>query len=332
MNLFAKTRMWVSDLRENQAVDEVFMVSAKSLRFTRSGNPFLALELGDRTGRIQARLWENAEALQGVGEVDHFVRVSGQVAQFNETLQVNLVNLEAVPDESVDLTDYLPASRRDPEAMEKELRELCRSVNSPPLRDLVLSLFSDCEFWALFRRAPAAKEVHHATLGGLLEHTLGVANLCRDIALRYPELDADLVLVGALLHDMGKTRELNWSRRFDYTDEGGLIGHVVIGAELVAERARRIENFPPETLLRLRHLLLSHHGQPEWGAPKVPMIAEAFVLHYADDLDCKLNTVAEALTSSPTEDRAFHHFTPYHRTLKRYLYRGGPGGGPKTGR
>lgn len=330
MSLFSKTRVWVADLRENQAVDEVFMVSGKSLRWTRSGNPFLALELCDRTGRIQARLWENAEALQSVGEIDHFVRICGQVAMFNDALQINVTDFEAVADESVDLADYLPASRREPEEMEKELHDLCRSVGSPPLRALAESFFLDREFWALFRRAPAAKEVHHAVLGGLLEHTLAVANLCRGIALHYPELDADLLLVAALLHDMGKTRELNWSRRFDYTDEGGLIGHLVIGAELVAERARKIEGFPPETLLRLRHMLLSHHGQPEWGSPKLPMIPEAFALHYADDLDCKLNTVEGSLAAGRHADPV-PHWTPYHRTLKRYLYKG-PISGPETER
>lgn len=324
MNLFEKTRVWVADLRENHPVDEVFLVTAASLRYSRSGNPFLALEVRDRTGRIEARLWENAEALQKVAAVDGFVRIIGQVARFNDTLQINITHLEAVPESQVELSDFLPTSSRDAKEMEAELRDLVARIGSPHLRALAESFFGDQEFWKLFRQAPAAQEIHHATIGGLLEHTLAVAGLCLDLARRYPSLDADLLLTGALLHDMGKTRELVWTRRFGYTDEGRLIGHLVIGAEMVTERAKEIKDFPPETLLRLRHMLLSHHGQYEWGSPKRPKTLEALALHFADDLDGKLNTVEDYLRSEEERDPG-SHWTPYHRTLGRYLYKGGRG-------
>lgn len=316
-----KTRTYVADLRENQCVDEVFLVLSRSVRHTRSGNPFLALELGDRTGRIQARVWDNVDAVKVSAAVDRFVRVQGQVGMFNDTLQINVGGLETVADESVDLADFLPASRRDPEAMESELRALLERVATPHLRALNESFFEDPEFWSLFRKAPAAKMIHHATLGGLLEHTLSVAGLCLDIAARYAHLDADLLLTGALLHDVGKIRELFWNRRFDYTDEGRLIGHIVLGAEMVTERARRVEGFPAETLLVLRHMILSHHGQYEWGSPKRPQTMEALALHYADDLDGKLNTFREFLRSEDERDPE-SRWTSYHRTLDRHLFKG----------
>lgn len=319
MNLFQRTRQWVADLRESHPVDEVFLVTGAALRYARSGNPFLALEVRDRTGRIEARLWENAEALQKVATVDGFVRIVGQVARFNDTLQVNITRLEAVPESKVDLSDFLPTSPRDPGEMERELREHVARIGSPALRALVESFFGDPEFWKLFRQAPAAQEIHHATVGGLCEHTLAVAGLCLDLCRRYPALDADLLLAGALLHDIGKTRELTWTRSFGYTDEGRLVGHLVLGTEMVTARAGEIKDFPAETLLRLRHMILSHHGQYDWGSPKRPKTLEAMALHFADDLDGKLNTMEDFLRG---EGEPGLHWTPYHRSLGRYLYRG----------
>jgi len=317
----APGRTWVGELRENQPVGEVFLVLAKNLRYTRSGSAFLALELGDKTGRIQARVWENAEALHGRVTVDRFVRVEGQVVLFNDTLQINVSSLEVVPDESVELSDFFPCTTRDLAEMEAELRSVIAQVRRPELQALLRSFFDDPEFWSLFRSAPAAKQIHHAALGGLLEHTLAVARLCQDLCRRYPRLDADLLVTAALLHDAGKTRELTWSRRFDYSDEGRLIGHIVIGAEMVTQRAAAIEGFPPETLLRLRHMLLSHHGQYEWGSPKRPKTLEAVALHHADDLDGKLNAVESFLRGEEERDPE-SRWTSYHRTLDRYLYRG----------
>ena len=321
-------RVFVSDLRKDQRVaGAVFLVISKSLRSTQSGNAFLALELRDRTGRIQARLWDNAEALQSLAVLDGFVRLGGHVSEYGGLLQVNINELEAVAVESVDLADFLPASTRDPGTMEAELRGLVAGIVSTPLRTLAESFFGDPEFWPLFRRCPAAKQIHHAVLGGLLEHSLAVAGLCLDMAGRYPPLDRDLLLTGALLHDLGKVRELSWTRRFDYTDEGQLIGHVVLGAEMVSERAAKLTSPPdPETLLRLRHMILSHHGQYEWGSPKRPMTLEAVALHYADDLDGKLNTVEDTLRTEGERDPD-SRWTPYHRTLDRYLYKGSRGDG-----
>jgi 3'-5' exoribonuclease len=342
--LFEQSRTLISDFRENQPVDEIFLVCSKSLRYSRSGSPFLALELGDRSGRIQARIWDNAEVLQTQATVDGFVRVRGKVALFNDTPQINVTEMEAVSDSEVDLSQFQPTSSRDLAEMETELREIVGRVSCPYLRALSQSFFDEPAFWSDFRRAPAAKMIHHATIGGLLEHTLAVALLCDDIARRYagrqPEMDRDLLVTGALLHDIGKTRELSWRRQFDYTTEGRLVGHIVLGAEMVTERFRAIagralaqadpQSSPAlaarleEKLLRLRHMLLSHHGQYEWGSPKRPKFVEALVLHYADDLTAKVDTFGEFLQSERARDPE-GQWTSYNSILDRYLYKG-PGG------
>lgn len=324
MSLFQveKARTWVADLRVNQSVDDVFLVTEKSMRSSRSGNPFLALELADRTGRIQARVWENAQALAAAAVVDRYVRVAGQVAEFNDSLQINVTAMELVPDEDVDQADFLPATTRDLGEMLAELRSSVERISSPPLRALAESFFfSETGILEPFQRAPAAMMIHHAVVGGLLEHTLSVAGLCLDLARRFPFLSADLLLTAALLHDVGKVRELSWSRRFDYTDEGRLVGHLVIGAEMVTERARAIEGFPEETLLLLRHMILSHHGKYEWGSPKRPKTMEALALHYADDLDCKLCSFKDYLRAED-EKEPEARWTSYHRGFERHLYKG----------
>ncbi|MEW6032538.1 MAG: HD domain-containing protein [Bacillota bacterium] len=335
MALFQKTRAFVRDLRENQTVDEVYLVCSKDLRRVGSSKgPFLALELCDASGCVQARVWDNAEVLQAAVTVGGFVRVVGKVSLYNGQRQINVTDLEAVPEEQVNLADFQPTSIQDPEQMEQRLRNLIAAIACPHLRALNESFFTDPEFWALFRRAPAAKTIHHATLGGLLEHTLAVAEICLDVAGRYrslpgdkaaPRLDTDLLVTGALLHDVGKTKELSWTRQFDYTVEGRLVGHIVLGAEMVTERAGRLPGFPAETLLELRHMVLSHHGQYEWGSPKRPKTLEAMILHCVDDLTAKVDTIQEHFRSESDRD-AGSPFT-YHRTLDRFLYRGGSRGG-----
>jgi len=338
-----KSRVYISDLEVGARVDEVFLVEDKTLRTTRSGNPFLALELRDRTGTVQARVWERARKFADMVQAGGFVRVEGQVEDFNGRLQINVTALESVSEKSVRLEEFRPVSRRDPETMETELAGLLALIECPYLRTLTTAFLArpgdpgakggpeDEEVRSLFRQAPAAKKLHHAVIGGLLEHTLSVAALCRVIADRYIALDAepggerfrvdrDLLLAGALLHDVGKTRELSWTKSFDYTDEGQLIGHIVLGAEMVTRRAQDIEGFPAEKLSLLRHMILSHHGQYEWGSPKRPKTMEAMILHYADDLDGKVNMISEFTGDEGGEPES--RWTPYHRTLGRHLYRG----------
>jgi len=332
---------FLKDLHENDEVGEIgrggqgeiFLVTEKSLRTTQAGKKYLALELTDRTGRIQARVWDNAESLDDKIAADQFAEVTGRVDTFGGQLELKVSSLRAVADDRMDLADFLPSTSRDAAEMERELRRLVGLIKDDHLRTLAADCLEDTDIGRRFSQAPAAKQIHHATLGGLLEHTLSVANLCLAIADHYKpflRLDQDLLLVAALLHDIGKVREYVWGKSFDYSDEGRLIGHLVIGAEIVAERASRIPGFPPETLLRLRHMLLSHHGQYEWGSPKRPKFPEALALHFADDLDGKLNTAEEFIQAERERDRD-SHWTPYHRTLDRFLYKG-PGSGPKKGR
>ena len=336
--LFEPSKTGIADFRENQPVDEIFLVCAKSLRYSRSGSPFLALELGDKTGRIQARVWDNAEALQAAATVDGFVRVRGKIALFNDSLQINVTDLEAVDENEVDLAQFQPTSARDLVEMESELRALVGGLSCPHLKALSQSFFDDPGFWSSFCRAPAAKMIHHATIGGLLEHTVAVASLCDDIARRFggrqPEIDRDLLVTGALLHDIGKTRELSWRRQFNYTSEGRLVGHIVLGAEMVTDRFRELTGLGlqgagspanagrlEEKLLRLRHMILSHHGQCEWGSPKRPKFVEALVLHYADDLTAKMDSFSEFLRTERERDPE-GQWTAYNSLFDRYLYKG----------
>lgn len=323
-----RVRAWVSGLRENQRVEgEVYLIFSKARRTRSSGEPFLALELSDRTGRIQARAWENVDALDAVAAVDRFVRVAGKVRRFHEALSLNLEAVEPVPDGEFDLTDFLPASVRDAGEMVDELGRLVAEIGSPPLRELAGKFFGpkdDPEFMRLFCRAPAAEMIHHAVLGGLLEHTLSVAGLCLDIGKRYRQynrdLNLDLLLTGALLHDVGKVRELTWTRSFGYSDEGRLIGHIVIGAEMVLERARKVSDFPPETLTLLRHVILSHHGLREWGSPEEPKTVEAMILHHADNLDGKIYLFRGAARATGEDEGPESRWT-YNKVLRREVYR-----------
>ncbi len=333
---------FLSDLHKNDEVGEIgrggkgeiFLVTEKSLRTTQAGRKYLALEFADRTGRIQASVWgDSAESIDSTIAADQFVEVTGRVATFGGQLELKVSSLKVVADEGVDLADFLPSTRRGAEDMERELQHLVKLIEDGHLRALTRACLEDADLGLRFRQAPAAKQIHHATLGGLLEHTLSVANLCLAIAEHYKpfyQLDKDLLLTAALLHDIGKVREYAWGRSFDYTDEGRMVGHLVIGAGIVAERAATIPGFPPETLLRLRHMLLSHHGQYDWGSPKRPKFPEALALHFADDLDCKLNMIEEFIQAEKQRDPD-SHWTPYHRTLDRFFYKG-PRPGPEKGR
>lgn len=331
--LFVRDLREGQDLGENDPAGEVFLVTEKGLRTTQAGRKYLAAELADRTGRIQARAWDNAEALSAGVSAGDLAVVSGRVESFGGQLEIKVASLRAISDEEADLSDFLPATRRDAAEMEAELGRYLELIRDALLRALVSACLdpSRSETGRLFRTAPAAKQLHHATIGGLFEHTLSVAGLCLAIANHYRgslELDLDLLLAGALLHDIGKVREYTWSRGFDYSDEGRLVGHLVIGAELVTQRAAEIPGFPPERLMCLKHMILSHHGQYEWGSPKRPKFPEALALHFADDLDGKLNMVDEFLRSERERDPA-SRFTSYHRVLERYLYKG-PKAGPGT--
>ncbi|MCK4503798.1 MAG: HD domain-containing protein, partial [Desulfuromonadales bacterium] len=234
-------------------------------------------------------------------------------------MQLIVQDLKPIAEKLVDLSDFLPVSQRSVATMRSELDELLASVSDVNIAALLRAFFDDSEFFALYSKAPAAKAMHHVYLGGLLEHSLAVATLASDVAGRYPQVNRDLLLCGALLHDIGKVSELSYQRSFDYTDVGKLLGHIVIGVQMVEDRVRLLPDFPAELAMLIKHLLLSHHGQYDFGSPKRPKFMEAVILNFVDDLDSKINGVQTHIDKEPNREG---NWTSYHRLYDRYSYTG----------
>jgi 3'-5' exoribonuclease len=321
------SRRFVQSLADGDAIEEVYLVVDKQLRANRNGNLFLQLELRDRTGAIGARLWNAGEPLFRSFEAGDFVLTKGKVQLFQGALQMILNHLERVPPESVSLADFLPHTEKDVSKLYERLRVLLRKVESPHLRALADCFLLDEEFTQSFCRAPAGVRNHHAYLGGLLEHVVTMLDAADRLAPLYPEIDRDLLLMGVFLHDVGKVRELTYDRTFGYSDEGQLVGHLVIGVEMVTAMAARAaqltgEPFPAELLLRLKHLVLSHHGTYEFGSPRLPMTPEAIALHHLDNLDAKVNLFTREIREDANAQAAW---TPFNQSLGRRLFKGGKG-------
>lgn len=316
-------KIFVADLIEGEAVTSFFLARQVQIRQRRSGEPFLSLVLGDRTGEVAAVMWEGVEeASQELSEGD-IVKVQGALGTYQRERQLTVTRLRRAAPGEIALEDYLPRSAQDPAALLGRLRETVDGIGEPRLKQLLRDLLADEAFVAAFAAAPAAKSIHHAVLGGLLEHTVSVVGLCRLLADYYPAVDRDLLLAAAVLHDVGKVRELTWDRVFDYTDAGRLLGHITLGALLVEERIRAIPGFPEELARRLLHCILSHHGELEWGSPRRPKTLEALVLHYAEDLDGKVNSFLGFAQSHP--DPQHPGWTQFNKALDRYLYFGAGG-------
>jgi 3'-5' exoribonuclease len=279
---------YIRELQPNQTITGTFLVSQKDVRQKKSGDPYLSLTLADRTGELDAKMWDNAAEVLDTFDRESFVRVKGLVQVFQNRMQLTIHKIQPVADAEVEWADYFPASKRDRDEMFAELQRWIAAMVNPHLKALLEAVFADPEIAAAFRTAPAAKSVHHAWIGGLIEHVLSLARLAQFAAAHYPEIDFDLLLTGVVLHDLGKIRELNYARGFRYSDEGQLVGHIHIGAAMVQEKARAVPGFPPKLLDLVLHMILSHHGALEFGSPKVPMFAEAILLHHLDNLDSKM--------------------------------------------
>ena len=286
---------FVTDLNSEQSITTFFLVREKEIRNTREGKPYLRLELGDRSGTIEARMWEQFDvAVKDIGR-DDFVKVSARVEIYRNKPQLALQQLRLAKPEEVDLADFLPHTKEDVGKLYAQLLEYAGSIGNPWLKKLVTGLISDPGIAAKYKRAPAAKVMHHAYLGGLLEHVIGLCGLAKQIAAHYPELNVDLLLTAAILHDVGKLEELCYERAIGYTVEGQLLGHIMMEFETVSKAMDAIDGFPANLKTVVQHLLISHHGQYEFGSPKLPMIREALVFHYLDDLDSKLAAARAAL-------------------------------------
>ena len=311
-------RRMVEDLRPGEPVDEVFLLAKNELKSTRKDSLYLDLAFRDRTGTIVGRLWDATQEVYETFAVDEFVRVKGKVEQYRNELQISVRSLSSPDTSQLRLRDFLPQSEHDPLEMEKELREVLARVEDPDFRRLIDTSLDDEELAAALRTAPAAVQNHHAYLGGLLEHTLSMARLAAMIADHYPDLRRDLLLTGVLFHDIGKTREIRYNRNFRFSDAGALIGHLTQGAFILRERVAALEDFPEEKLNLLLHLILSHHGSREFGSPVLPMTAEAFALHFIDNLDAKLRTVTDTIDS---DLNTHSDLTSFVYSLDRRLYK-----------
>jgi 3'-5' exoribonuclease len=317
-------RLFIQKLADGDSIEEIYLVTDKQLRANRNGNLYLQVELRDRTGSISARLWNAGEHLFRSFDAGDFVLARGKVQLFQGALQVILNHLERSEAEKVDLGDFLPHTEQDIDRLLDRLHTTLRRVGNPHLRALAECFLMDDEFMRGFRQAPAGVRNHHAYVGGLLEHVSTLLDAAERLLPLYPGLDPDLLLMGIFLHDIGKVRELTYDRVFAYSDEGQLIGHLVIGVEMLDAHAARVpdltgEPFPEELLLRLKHMILSHHGCYEFGSPKLPMTPEAIALNCLDNLDAKVHSFTRDIREDRNQASAW---TPFNQALQRRLFKG----------
>jgi 3'-5' exoribonuclease len=310
-------KTYAVDIKENESVDSLFLVREKTSGVTKTGNPYLKLRLGDRTGEIEGRIWSSAETFTEFFQRDDFVRIKGKAVFFQDRLQVNISHIGRVEEEGITLIDFFPTTEKDVAQMCDSLIQISQEVENPHLRNLLILFWNDQPFLEGFRKAPASKQIHHAYIGGLMEHTLSLAKLVKSNACYYEGLNTDLLMTGAILHDIGKVYELSYRRSFDYSDEGRLLGHILIGIEKLEEKIRQLVDFPKDLAVLLKHLLLSHHGQYIYGSPKKPMTLEAVMLHHLDDMDAKVSGLQEFLkTKVPSGSK----WSAYHPQFEQFFY------------
>jgi 3'-5' exoribonuclease len=314
------TRAWVKDLRPGTDVQETYAVRSKEVRQRRGGGPYLALTLGDRTGDVAALVWENVEDLGKVCQAGGVVGVRGQVQRYNQRLQVVVRSAERIDLDSVDLSLFVRSSEIEPDVLWRQLDDLIGGVGDPHIKQLLFRVFSDPDVADGFRVAPAARGMHHAFRSGLLEHTVSATTVAKAIARHY-RLNVDLVIAGALLHDLGKIWELEIGSSISYTDDGRLLGHLTLEVLFVDRIIAELPAFPAETRRHLLHVLLSHHGEYAFGSPRRPKTPEALLVHMVDNLDSKMAGMLEAMGTGDNGEDAWSDFS---RILERYVYRRRP--------
>lgn len=308
---------YIGNLVPNEVVTAQFLVLAKEIRHKKTGEPYLCLHLADRTGELEAKMWDNVTEVMQTFERDDFIKVKGLLQAYQNRLQFTVHRLRRLQDHEVDFADYFPCSERNPDEMFAELQTIISSMENMHLRALLEVVFSDARIATLYKIAPAAKNVHHACRGGLIEHVLSLCKLSRLVASHYQNIDLDLLLTGAILHDLGKIEELAYSRSFGYSAEGQLLGHIVIGLRIVGSKLDQLPGFPVKLRTLLEHMIISHHGELEFGSPKLPAFPEALLLHHLDNLDSKM----EAMRMALSRDRVDGEFTGWISALERIVLR-----------
>lgn len=287
---------YIKDYKDGDRVFDIYFCKFKSSAVTKNGKNYDNVIIQDKTGTLDAKIWDPNNA--GIADFDamDYIEVYGEVTSFNGALQVNVKRVRRCEEGEYDEKEYMPVSKKNLDEMYAELLKIMESIQNTYLRELLRKFFvEDQDFAQRFKRASAAKSVHHGFIGGLLEHTLGVTKLCEYYCTAYPILNRDLLLTAAICHDIGKTKEISAFPVNDYTDAGNFLGHIVIGSEMVSEKAHQIPGFPAMLEMELKHCILSHHGEFEYGSPKKPSLIEAVALNKADDTDAKMETFTEIL-------------------------------------
>lgn len=310
-------KIFVNELTPNQTISTTFLVKSKEMRSKKTGGQFLLITFGDRTGDIVGQWWDNFEESVDKFDRDDIVFVRGLVNLYRNHLQISVHRLRPCQDSEIDLSHYFPTTRFDMDAMFEELISIVREFRNEHLKQLLINIFSDADTVRKFKRAPAAKTMHHPYLGGLLEHTLSLVRLCRKVGSHYDGIDIDLLMTGAVLHDFGKIDELSYERAFGYTNDGQMIGHLVMETMMVADHIKSIPGFPEDLRRHLLHMLLAHHGKLEFGSPKLPSTPEALMLAYLDDLDSKVEAM-QRLIAEPNNNGDWTRITPM---FERPIYR-----------
>jgi len=295
---------------ENQTITTTFVVAAKQIKPKKTGDLYIALTLADRTGQIEAKVWDNVQEVIDSFDQDDFIKVKALLNKYNNRFQLTIHKLRKCEEHEVDFSDYLPKTDKDVEQLWQSVREYVASFRNDYLRSLIQAFMADPEIEMRYKNAPAAKALHHAFVGGLLDHVVSLFRSCDLVSRNYPAIDRDLLMSGAFLHDIGKLHELSYARSISYTTSGQLLGHMIIELEMLQKKISLVPGFPPELKILLEHMIISHHGQYEFGSPKLPMFPEALMLHYLDDLDSKMESMRAQLEREADSEDAWTGYNP----------------------
>src|SRR3954452_3999745 len=295
---------------ENKVIVSSFVVTTKQVKPKKSGEPYLALTLADRCGQIEAKMWDNVEDAIDSFEQEDFLKIKGLVNKYKNRFQLTIHKLRKLGDSEVDFADYLPKTTKNVDELWRSLEEFVSSIRDPHLKTLIQAFMSDPAIASSYRNAPAAKTMHHAYIGGLLDHVVSLCRSCDLLSRNYPQVNRDLLLAGAFMHDIGKIHELSYSRSFSYTSRGQLLGHMIIELEMLQAKIAQMPHFPDELKTLLEHLIISHHGEYEFGSPKLPMFPEALMLHYLDDLDSKMESMRAHFEREIGSEAAWAGYNP----------------------
>src|SRR4030088_392614 len=301
---------------ENKIITSSFVVVSKQIKPKKSGEPYLALTLGDRSGHLEAKMWDNVEDVLNAFDQDDFLKIKGLVNKYKNRFQLTVHKLRKLGESEIEFADYLPKTTKNVDELWQTLTDFVASIQNPHLRSVLQAFMADPEIASAYRNAPAAKTLHHAYIGGLLDHVVSLCHSCDLMCRNYPQINRDLLLTGVFLHDIGKIHELTYNRSFTYSTRGQLLGHMIIELEMLQAKLVQLPDFPVDLKILIEHMIISHHGQYEFGSPKLPMFPEALMLHYLDNLDSKMESMRahferEADIESP--------WTSYNASLGRPL-------------